>query len=58
VRTTQDCDIGQRYRGPPAAVAGDEPEGSGWVFFAAVLLSLAGLWNFLAGVAGIADAHV
>jgi hypothetical protein len=58
MRTTQDYDVGRRYGGPPTDVAGDEPEGSGWVLFAAVLLGLAGLWNFFAGIAAIADAHV
>ena len=58
MRTTQDYDVGRQYPGPPGAVAGDEPEGSGWVLFAAVLLGLAGLWNFFAGIAAIADAHV
>jgi hypothetical protein len=58
MRTTQDYDVGQRYGGPPTDVAEDRPEGSGWVLFAALLLGLAGLWNFLAGIAAIADAHV
>ncbi len=58
MRTTQDYDVGQRYGGPPTDVAEDDPEGSGWVLFAAVLLGLAGLWNFFAGIAAIADAHV
>jgi hypothetical protein len=58
MRTTQDYDVGRRYGGPPTDVAGDESEGSGWVLFAAVLLGLAGLWNFFAGIAAIADAHV
>jgi hypothetical protein len=58
MRTTQDYDVGQRYGGPPTDVAGDPPEGSGWVLFAALLLGLAGLWNFFAGIAAIADAHV
>jgi hypothetical protein len=58
MRTTQDYDVGQQYAGPPGAVAGDEPKGAGWVLFAAVLLGLAALWNFFAGIAAIAGAHV
>ena len=58
MRTTRDYDVGRQYGGPPSGVAGDEPEGSGWVLFAAVLLGLAGLWNVFAGIAAIADAHV
>jgi len=58
MRTTQDYDVGRGYAGPPGAVAGDDPKGAGWVFFAAVLLGLAALWNFFAGVAAISGAHV
>jgi hypothetical protein len=54
MRTTQDYDVGRLSS--PTTVA--EPEGSGWVLFAAVMLGLAGLWNFFAGIAAIADAHV
>jgi hypothetical protein len=54
MRTTQDYDVGRLSS--PRAVA--EPEGSGWILFAAVMLGLAGLWNFFAGIAAIADAHV
>lgn len=58
MRTTQDYDVGRQYAGPPGEVAGDETMGSGWILFAAVMLGLAGLWNFFAGIAAIADAHV
>ena len=58
MRTTQDYDIARRYEESPAAPVGDEPEGTGWVVFASVLLGLAALWNFFAGIAAIADAHV
>ena len=37
---------------------GDEPEGAGWIVFAAVMLGLAGIWNVFAGIAAIANAHV
>lgn len=56
MRTTQDYDVGRHYSGPPAELA--ETMGSGWILFAAVMLGLAGLWNFFAGIAAIADAHV
>ena len=58
MRTTQDYDVGRQYTGPPGTVAGDEPKGAGWVLFAALLLGLAALWNFFAGIAAIAGAHV
>lgn len=58
MRTTQDYDVGRQYAGPPGEVAGDETMGSGWILFAAVMLGLAGLWNFFAGIAAVADAHV
>jgi hypothetical protein len=54
MRTTQDYDVGRLSSPTPVA----EPEGSGWVLFAAVMLGLAGLWNLFAGIAAIADAHV
>jgi hypothetical protein len=37
--------------------AGDRP-GIGWVTFAAVMLGLSGLWNFIEGIAAISNAHV
>ncbi len=58
MRTTQDYDIARRYEDSPASPVGDEPEGTGWVVFASVMLGLAALWNFFAGIAAIADAHV
>jgi hypothetical protein len=32
--------------------------GSGWISFAAVMLGLAGIWNFLEGILAIADSRV
>jgi hypothetical protein len=48
VRTTRDYDIAPRY----------EPSGAGWIVFATVMLGLAGLWNFIDGIAAISSAHV
>jgi hypothetical protein len=36
----------------------DTPKGIGWVTFAAVMLGLAGIWNFVAGMLAIADSRV
>jgi hypothetical protein len=36
----------------------DAPKGVGWVLFATVMLGLAGLWNFLAGILAIAGSRV
>jgi hypothetical protein len=58
MRTTQDYDVGRQYTGPPGVDTGDEPKGAGWVLFAVVLLGLAALWNFFAGIAAIAGAHI
>lgn len=58
MRTTQDYDVARTYSESPAATAGDEPEGMGWIVFATVMLGLAALWNVFAGIAAIADAHV
>lgn len=58
MRTTQDYDVARQYEGAAPASVGDEPEGMGWIVFASVMLGLAALWNFFAGIAAIADAHV
>lgn len=36
----------------------DEPEGTGWVLFAAIMLGLLGIWNVIEGIAAISKAHV
>ena len=33
-------------------------QGAGWVMFAAVLLFLAGIWNFIDGILAISSSHV
>jgi len=53
MRTMQDYEVPRDYGGTSADVSG-----TGWVMFAAVLLGLAGLWNFIEGVAAISNAHV
>jgi len=57
MRTTADYGVGRRYEEFPDAATGGPP-GSGWVVFASVMLGLAGIWNFFAGIAAIGDAHV
>jgi hypothetical protein len=34
------------------------PSGTGWVLFAAIILGLAGTWNFIAGIMAIGSAHI
>ncbi len=36
----------------------DEPQGVGWVVFAAVMLGLAGTWNFIDGILAIGSSRV
>lgn len=55
MRTMQDYEAPREYGSGIAA--GDRP-GIGWVTFAAVMLGLAGLWNFIEGIAAISNAHV
>jgi hypothetical protein len=55
MRTMQDYEVPRDYGGGMAAEAAS---GIGWVMFAAVLLGLAGLWNFIEGIAAISNAHV
>jgi hypothetical protein len=52
VRTTRDYDV------PGYSSLYDEPTGTGWIVFATVMLALAGVWNFIDGVAAISSAHV
>lgn len=35
-----------------------DPKGTGWVSFAAVMLGLAGIWNFVDGMLAIFSSHV
>src|SRR5436305_1468692 len=55
VGTMQDYEAPREYGSGIAA--GDRP-GIGWVRFAGVMLGLAGLWNFIEGIAAISNAHV
>ena len=36
----------------------DEPQGVGWVTFAAVMLGVAGIWNFVDGILAISSSNV
>ena len=36
----------------------EAPEGVGWVVFASILLTLAGIWNFFDGILAITSSHV
>jgi hypothetical protein len=55
MRTMQDYEVPRDYGGGMSAEA---VSGVGRVMFAAVLLGLAGLWNFIEGIAAISNAHV
>src|SRR5262249_60123660 len=54
MRTTQDYQLQGSYE----AAAYEGPRGVGWVMFAAVLLGLAGIWNFLDGILAIGSSKV
>ena len=53
MRTTQDYQLQGTY-----ATSDDAPAGVGWVMFAAVMLGLAGIWNFLDGILAIGSSRV
>jgi hypothetical protein len=55
MRTTQDYRLQGNYA---SSVADDEPAGVGWVMFAAVMLGLAGIWNFIDGILAIGSSRV
>jgi len=55
MRAAQDYELQGAYGGVPDYA---EPQGYGWVTFAAVLLGLAGIWNFVDGILAIANSHV
>ena len=40
------------------ARSGYEEAGTGWVMFAAILLFIAGIWNFIDGILAIGSSHV
>src|SRR2546430_16199154 len=56
MRTTQDYELQGNYAS--SVVADDEPTGIGWVMFAAVMLGLAGIWNFIDGILAISSSRV
>ncbi len=58
MRTTADYGVERRYSELPGTAGAEGTPGTGWVVFAAVMLGLAGVWNFFAGIAAIGDAHV
>ncbi len=56
MRAAHDYDLHGAYYG---AIPDDvEPTGVGWVIFAAVLLGIAGIWNFVDGILAISSSHV
>ncbi|MBW8741908.1 MAG: hypothetical protein ACJ747_05035 [Gaiellaceae bacterium] len=56
MRTTQDYELQSSYAS--SAIDGDGPAGAGWVMFSAVLLGLAGTWNFIDGILAISTSRV
>ena len=57
MRTTQDYELQGSYASA-AASDYDAPKGTGWVMFAAVMLSLAGVWNFFEGILAVSTSRV
>jgi hypothetical protein len=55
VRTAQDYELRSAY--DPGTDYGPE-RGVGWLTFAAVMLGLAGIWNFIDGILAISKSHV
>jgi hypothetical protein len=55
VRAARDYDLPGPYGVVPDYA---EPTGVGWVTFAAVMLGVAGIWNFVAGILAISSSHV
>jgi hypothetical protein len=53
MRTAQDYELQSTY-----VPYEGETKGVGWVTFAAVLLGLAGIWNFVDGILAISSSHV
>jgi hypothetical protein len=50
MRTTQDYESQAGFMG--------DPPGTGWVGFAAVMLGLAGAWNFIDGILAVSSSHI
>jgi hypothetical protein len=57
MRTTQDYGSQSDYV-PAASGYDDTPTGIGWVMFAAIMLGLAGIWNFIDGILAISASRV
>lgn len=55
MRAAQDYEL-QRSYGSVSDYA--EPRGIGWVTFAAIMLGVAGTWNFIDGILAISSSHV
>jgi hypothetical protein len=55
MRAAQDYELQGAYGSVPDY---GEPRGLGWVTFAAVMLGLAGIWNFVDGILAISSSHV
>jgi hypothetical protein len=50
MKTTQDYETQAGFMG--------DPPGTGWVGFAAVMLGLAGVWNFIDGILAISSSNI
>jgi hypothetical protein len=57
MRTTTDYGPQGDYV-PAAPGYEDSPTGVGWVMFAAIMLGLAGIWNFIDGILAISSSRV
>jgi hypothetical protein len=55
MRTAQDYELQSTYAAVPDY---GDTKGVGWITFAAVLLGLAGIWNFVDGILAISSSHV
>jgi hypothetical protein len=55
MRAAQDYELEGAYGSVPDY---GEPRGLGWITFAAVMLGLAGTWNFVDGILAISSSHV
>ena len=54
MRTTHDYELQGTYGSAPDG----DPRGIGWVTFAAIMLALAGIWNFIDGILAISSSRV
>ena len=56
MRTTPDYELQGNYAS--SVPEGDVGEGTGWLLFAALMLGLAGIWNFINGILAISSSRV